>query len=105
MAKQVSLFLPSVANNQSVTLTSADTTVPKLCFTAGTNDSDVKSIIATTTDSAAVNLTLWVTRSAVDYLLGTANIPITAGDTGAIASVDILAAALIPGLPLDSVNK
>ena len=105
MAKQSALFLPAGANNQSVLLTSADTTVAKLCFTAGTNDSDVKSIIATTTDSAAVNLTFWVTRGGTDYLLGTVNIPITAGDTGAIPSVDILGAGLIPGLPLDSTGK
>lgn len=105
MAKQASLFLPAGANNQSVTITSADTTVAKLLFTAGANDSDVKSIIVTSNDTAAINLALYVTRSAVDYLLGTINIPISAGTTGSVVSVDLINTTSIPGLALDSAAK
>jgi hypothetical protein len=105
MAKQASLFLMAGFNTQSVTLTSSDTTTAKTCFTAGANDSVVRGIIATTTDSVTVNVTLWVTRSGTDYLLGTVNLPITAGDTGSAPSVDLLASAIIPGLPQDSVGK
>lgn len=105
MAKQNSLFLPAGANNQSVTITSADTTVAKLCFTAASNDSDVKSIIVTSNDTAAINLALYVTRSAVDYWLGTVNIPISSGTTGSVVSVDLINVTSIPGLPLDNVGK
>jgi hypothetical protein len=52
MAKSTSLFLPKNANNQSITLTSADTSVAKLCFTAGADDSNVKAILATTNDTS-----------------------------------------------------
>jgi hypothetical protein len=105
MAKQASLFLPTGANNQSVTFVNADGTTAKTLVTAGSNDTDVKSIIVASNDSAAVNLQLFINRSAVAYLLGTVNIPITAGNTGAIASVDLLGSTLIPGLPLDSIGK
>lgn len=105
MAKQTSLFLPVGANNQSLALTSADTTVATLGFTAGANGSDVKSIVATTTDTVTVNLLVYVVRGGTNYLLGGVNIPVTAGFTGALPSVDILAAAIIPGIPLDSIGK
>jgi hypothetical protein len=105
MAKSTSLFLPKGANNQSVTILPADTTVAKLVFTAGADDSDVKAIVATSNDTAAVNLAVYVTRSAVDYLLGTVNVPLGAGTDGTKPSVDVLAALGIPGLPLDDALK
>jgi hypothetical protein len=105
MAKSTSLFLPVGANTQSITLTNADTTVAKLCFTAGSNDSDVKAIVATSDDTAAINLKVYITRGGVDYLLGTVNIPIASGTNGTVASVDILSATPFPGLPVDSVGK
>lgn len=108
MAKQTSLFLPTGHNNLSITLTSADTTVAKLCFTAGSNDSDVKAIIVTSNDTVAVNLKVYITRSAVDYLLGTVPIPTLSGTDGATAAVDLLdlnSTTSILGLPLDNVGK
>jgi hypothetical protein len=105
MAKQTSLYLPAGYNNQAVTITSADTTVQKLCFTAGTNDSDVKSITATSNDTAAINLQLFVTRGGTDYLLATINIPTLSGTNGTAVSIDILNATSIPSLPLDSAGK
>jgi hypothetical protein len=105
MAKSTSLFLPVGANTQSITLTNADTTVAKLCFTAGSNDSDIKAIVATSDDTAAINLKVYITRGGVDYLLGTVNIPIASGTNGTVASVDILSATPFPGLPVDSVGK
>lgn len=105
MAKSTSLFLPKGANNQSVTLTNADTTTPKLCFTAAADDSDVKAIIVVSNDTAAINLLLYVTRGGTDYLLGTINIPVNSGATGALPSIDILSSILIPGLPVDNVGK
>lgn len=111
MPKSTSLNLPQNANNQSIALTSADTTTPKLAFTAGANDSDVKAIIAASNDTAAVNLQLFIVRGAVNYLLGTIGIPAGAGNDGVGASIDMLARdtgfipAPILGLPLDNVGK
>lgn len=105
MAKGTSLFLPKVANNQSIKLTSSDTTTAAVCFTAGADDSDVKAIIVTSDDTAIINLKLYICRSSVDYLLGVISIPIVAGSTGALPSPDLLAAASMPGLPVDSMGK
>jgi len=88
-----------------VTLTSADTTVAKLCFTAGADDSDVKAIIATSDDTAAINLKIYITRGGTDYLIGTVNIPIAAGTNGTTPAVDVLNSTAFAGLPLDSVGK
>lgn len=98
-------MLPQAANNQSVTMTSADTTALKTCFTAAATDSDVKAIVVATNDTAAVNLLLYITRGGVDYLLGTVNIPIASGSNGTVVSVDLLNAISNPGLPLDNVGK
>jgi hypothetical protein len=105
MAKSTSLFLPKGANNQSVTLTNADTTVAKLCFTAGADDSNVKSIMVCSDDTAAINLKIYLTRGGVDYLIGTVNIPTLSGTNGVAPAVDALNAVALPGLPLDSVGK
>lgn len=105
MAKTTSLYLPVGANNQSVTFTSADTTATKLAFTAASNDSNVKAIIACTDDTAAVNLKVFLTRGGVDYLLGTIRIATLSGTDGAAPGVDILNASGMSGLPLDSVGK
>lgn len=83
----------------------ADTTTYKTLYTAGANDAVVKGLNAVSTDTAARNLVLVVNNGSADFMLGVVNIPITAGDTGAIASVDLLASALIPSLPLDQNGK
>jgi hypothetical protein len=105
MAKTTSLYLPKGANNQSVTLTNADTTVAKLCFTAGADDSNIKGIMVCSDDTAAINLKIYLTRSSVDYLIGTVNIPTLSGTNGVAPAVDALNAVALPGLPLDSVGK
>jgi hypothetical protein len=105
MAKTTSLYLPKAANNQSLILTSADTTTKTLCFTAGADDSDVKAIIVASNDTAAINLALYVTRGGTDYLLGVVNVPVSSGTTGALPSIDLLNSVLLPGLPIDNVGK
>lgn len=105
MAKQTALYLPKQANNQSVTFVNADSFTPKLCFTAGADDSDVKAIIVTSNDTAAMNIQLWIVRGGVDYLLGTINIPTLSGTNGTVVSVDLINAVGIPGLPVDSAGK
>jgi hypothetical protein len=105
MAKSTSLYLPKGANNLSVTFTSADTTAAKLAFTAGADDSNIKAILACTDDSAAINLKVFITRSSVDYLLGTIRIAALSGTDGAAPGIDLLNASGMAGLPLDSVGK
>jgi hypothetical protein len=105
MPKSTSLMLPQNANNQSVLLQSADTTLAKLCYTAGANDSDVKAIVAITSDTTTVNVQLFVCRGGTDYIIGTVNLPVQAGNLGTVPGIDLLNATAIPGLPLDNVGK
>lgn len=86
-------------------LTSANTTALQTLYTAGTNDCVVKSIVATSDDSAAVNLKVVINDGATDLLLGTVRIAATSGTDGAAASVDILGSSLLPGLPRDLNNR
>lgn len=86
------------------------TTAPsntKLLYTAGANDSVLKSIIVSSDDSSARVLNLYVSPDAgtTKYWLSAFSIPITSGNTGAIASVDILGSTLIPGLCYDQSGK
>ena len=105
MPKQTSLFLHAGHNVSAVTLTSTDTTTKKDLFTAGANDADLKSIVCSTTDTAAVNLGVWYYDGSTAYLLGYVNVPLSSGNTGSIASVNILSSTYLPGLPLDAAGK
>lgn len=105
MAKQISLFLPKGVNNSSVTIVNADGTATKTLFTAGADDSDVDSIIVTSNDTAARILVLYVTRSAVDYILGSVTIQAGAGTDGFNFTFDFINFINIPGLPMNNVGK
>jgi hypothetical protein len=80
----------------------ADTTTKKTLVTAGTNGSKIAALIVTSTDTAARILQLWLTRSAVSYLIGSVEITIASGSDGTTPSVNLLNTTAIPGLPIDS---
>lgn len=62
----------------------------------------VESIAVTSTDSVARDVTLAVTKSAVDYALCTKTIPITAGTIAATAAVDLLDLVQSPWIRVDA---
>lgn len=106
MAKTYVHPYPQNANNQSVTLTNADTTVAKLCFTAHvTNDSDVKSITATSNQATGIILHLYVTRGGNDYLIGSMTVNGSSGFDSTTPITDLISAAYFGGLPVDNVGK
>lgn len=78
----------------------------KTIHTAGSNGSKIVGINVATDDGSATHvLTLVLTRSAVDYVIGAYTLPVSSGTDGAAASVDLLRggpSSLIPGLPTDS---
>lgn len=86
-------------------LTSSDTTSYVTLYTATADDAVVKSITASSTDTAAVNLKVAIGDGTTDYLLGTVRIAASSGTDGAAASVDILGSSLLPGLPRDLNNR
>lgn len=96
---------PKVAPQNFVQGTDAAGTL-KTLFTAGSDGSKVVAVLAATDDGSATHvITLYLTRSAVDYYLGAYTLPVSAGTSGAAANVDLLAGGpsnLIIGLPRDN---
>lgn len=101
MAKSTSLNFTQTIKTPCVALTSANGTTAATLYTASSNDAVVKSLVVSTNDTTAVNLVVSINNGSSDFVLGTVNIPINSGYTGAIASVDVLGSSLIPGLPKD----
>lgn len=101
MAKSTNLNFTQTLKSPCLALTSASTTALVALYTASANDAVVKSLVVTTNDTTAVNLVIAINNGTSDFVLGTVNIPINSGYTGAIASVDVLGSTLLPGLPRD----
>lgn len=78
-----------------------------LLTTAGANGSVLKSLIASSDDSSARVLTLYLSPDSgtTKYAIGSVSIAATAGNTGAIASTDLLSSTLFPGLAVDGAGK
>ena len=102
MAGTATPIFPQTVKNYVAQILPADTTTKKTLVTGFTNGTKIESITVASTDTAARDLLLYLTVSAVDYLLGTVAIPINSGNTNAIPAVDILRHAQWPGISYDS---
>jgi hypothetical protein len=94
---------PALVQNPKITpqsFVNSDGTTKKTIATGGSNGSKLVSLIATSTDTGTRILQLFLTRSAVNYLLGSTLIAIGAGTDGVASSSNLLTS--IPGLPLDN---
>jgi hypothetical protein len=105
MAKSQALNVTQNIKTPGVSFVNADGVANKTLVTAGANDSVVKSIMVTSSDTAVVNLKVSVGDGVTDRVIGTVAVPIASGTNGAAASVDLLNAASLPGLPLDQNGK
>jgi|ERR1022692_1354913 hypothetical protein len=105
MAKINSLPLVQNLNNANATFVNADSTTLKTVFTAGANDTHLKGILVSSTDTSAVKLQFWLRTGGVDSLIGTVNIPALSGTDGATNAIDALNSVAMPGLPGDAVGK
>lgn len=106
MAKSTALNFTQSLKLASATIQPADTTALKTVFTAGSNDAVVKSLHAVSDETANARvLNLYVNNGATDIYIGSVNVPLSSGFTGAIASVDLLSGTLFPGLPYDAQGK
>lgn len=101
MAVSYKPIFVQAANVACVQFAAADTTTLKTLFTPGANGSRIKSINLVSDDSATINLDLYLTVSAVDYRIGTAQITTGLGFTAATASVEALNPGFIAGLDAD----
>jgi hypothetical protein len=94
-------IFPQGLVNGVQTFVAADTTTVKAIQAAGTNGTKIESFIVTSSDTAARDMAIYITISAVNYLIGTVSIPITAGFIDSTVSVDIMRSAQIPGFAYD----
>jgi hypothetical protein len=104
MAKTTTAPFLQNTNNADGTILPADTTTKKTIFTAGANDSVVKSLMLASTDTAAMNVQLFVNvgGAGTDRLLATIPVPANSGNLGTVPSVDVLRSSLFPALSFDA---
>lgn len=78
-----------------------------IVLSAGTNGCIVDSVVASSTDSAAVNLLVSIGDSAATQArpLGIVNVPISAGNSGNTLNVDVLNSAVLVGMTVDQNGK
>jgi hypothetical protein len=81
----------------------ADTTAVKSCYTAGVDDSVIKAILVTSTDTANKDMQFYISDGLTNFPLHRLTIPIGAGTTVANLAVNVL--AVLPGLPFDESNN
>ena len=105
MAKSQLLNFTQNIKLTATTIVNSDSTNKKTLFTAGANDSIVKSLHAVSDDSAAKVVQIYVNDGSVDNYIGAVNVPINSGTTGAIAAIDLLNGTLFPNLPYDANGK
>ena len=102
MAVTATPIFPQTLTNTPVTILPADTTTLKTAYTAGSNGSKLEAIYVTNTDSAsAYSVQINITISSTSYLLGTVNVPLSAGNTTAAPNVNLLASTNL-NLPKDA---
>lgn len=78
-----------------------------IVLTAGANGCIVDSMVASSTDSAAVNLLVSIANSGATQArpLGIVNVPINAGNSANTLSVDVINSAVLVGMTVDQNGK
>lgn len=79
--------------------TNADGTNVKTCYTAGSDDSVIKAIIVTSSDSAARDIQFYLSDGTTNFQLRRVAIPASAGNSTSVNPVDVLSGLV--GLPFD----
>ena len=105
MAKQTNLYVTAEINNPVLLIENADGTSYQTLYTASAEDAVVKSLMATSDDTAAMNIMLAINDGVADHPIGTVNVPIAAGTNGTTAAVDLFNSSMLPGLPMDQYGK
>lgn len=83
-------------------LQNSDGTSLVTVYTPPTAGAKIAALMAVSTDSAARDIGLFITKGGVDYPLCTVAVPITAGTIAATPQVNLINRTSAPGLPLDS---
>lgn len=98
-----SIVTPQAPVITPITIVNADASNKKTACTAGSNGTKVVSLTACSDDTSNRIVQVFLTRSATNYLLGSAVVTTLAGTDGATAVVDLLNnTTIFPGLPVDN---
>jgi hypothetical protein len=98
----------SVGNLNAATAGSMGTTTNAVTVvTAGTNGCIIDSLVANTTDTAAVNLFVSIVDSAGTGVrpLGIINVPLNSGNAANVLNVDVLNSTVLVGMTVDQNGK
>jgi hypothetical protein len=88
--------------NGKVQIANADGQTQKTVYTAGPNGSKVSSLIAVSSDTAARDVQVSITNAGTSFPLGTVAVPIGAGNSSSVPSVNMLDPTRLVGLAYDS---
>lgn len=102
MAGTATPIFPQTVKNYVAQILPADTTTVKTLVTGAANGTKIEALTIASTDTAARDVVLVLTVSAVVYILATIAIPANSGNTNALPAIDVLRSAQIPGLSFDS---
>ena len=91
-------IFPLVVQTSAATITNADGTGEKTLVTAGANGTRIDVVSITSTDTAAVMLTVLVHDGTTSYAVGEIAVPAGAGTNGSALAVKGLSLAFLPWL-------
>jgi L-serine deaminase len=94
-------FFPQSINTVEQTIANSDAQTVKTILTAGTNGSKVSMLQATSTDTTARDVILYITISSTNYQIGQISLPITAGAVDSTPTVNLLNSSQLQ-LPVDA---
>ena len=90
-------IFPQSIYNAVQTLANSDGQTVKALTTSQTNGVTIDSIIASSSDTTARDICLYLTISSTNYLIAQIQIPITAGQVNSTPPVNILKGGITPG--------
>jgi len=81
---------PGAPKNPVITIVNADGTAKKTLYTAGASGAKIGSLSVASDDTAAHDIQVWLTKSAVDYLVATIAVAAGAGNTSGVVQLNML---------------
>jgi len=97
MAVTPTPIYPQTIYNAVQTLANADGTSVKALTTSQTNGIKIESVLASSSDTTARDVCLYLTIASTNYLLSQVQVPITAGQSNGASFVNLLTGAFLPG--------
>jgi hypothetical protein len=89
-------IFPQTLTSKTIQFAPGDTTTEKTLITAGSVGTKVQSILAVSTDTSNRDIQLYISVGGTDLLIGTIQIPLGAGNTNSVPTINLLASAQIP---------